>query len=103
MPGSVKRGTFIDHAKLQDHFQRHGADFGATTPADYEQQADTFLNGPKSSGVLEKMRSNGDVVRYNPSTEEFGIVRQDGTIRSYFKPDPAVHGFPADLDYFNVQ
>jgi filamentous hemagglutinin len=52
---------------------------------------------------LEKVRANGDIVRYNPATEEFGIVKSDGTIRTYYKPDPANHGFPTNLDYFNAQ
>jgi filamentous hemagglutinin len=52
---------------------------------------------------LEKTRPNGDVVRYNPATDEFGVVKPDGTIRTYYKPDPARHGRPTNLDYFNAQ
>jgi filamentous hemagglutinin len=91
--------------KLQDHFTRHGGDFGASTAAEYEQQAAGFLTGPRGAGVLEKVRPfpNGDVVRYNPATEEFGVLSPNGTIRTYFKPDPAVHGYPTNLDYFNAQ
>jgi pyocin large subunit-like protein len=52
---------------------------------------------------LEKTRTNGDIVRFNPVTNEFGVARADGVIRTYFKPDPAVHGFPTNLDYFKAQ
>ncbi|HTC93412.1 MAG TPA: RHS repeat-associated core domain-containing protein [Terriglobales bacterium] len=97
-------GHFANGALLESHFADHGTDFGAKTKAEYEQQASKFLNGPRGSGVLEKIRpSNGDIVRYNPATEEFGVARADGTIRTYFKPDPAVHGLPTNLDYFNAQ
>jgi hypothetical protein len=96
-------GKFGDAAKLQDHNGRHGADFGAKSAAEYEQQADTFLNTRKASGVLEKVRPNGDIVRYNPATDEFGVVKPDGTVRTYYKPDPAVHGYPTNMDYFNAQ
>jgi hypothetical protein len=27
----------------------------------------------------------------------------NGTIRTYFKPDPSVHGYATSLDYFNAQ
>jgi len=98
-----RTGSFADDAKLQDHWQRHGGDFGATDAAEYEQQANTFLNGPAGPNVLEKVRANGDVVRYDPTTEEFGIARADGGIRTYYEPDPAIHGYPTNLDYFNAQ
>jgi hypothetical protein len=101
--GADEGGGFASDEQLQDHFDRHGGDFGATTPAEYEQQADRFLNDPPGEGVLEKVRPNGDVVRYNPVTDEFGVTQPDGTIRTYFKPDPAVHGYPTNLDYFNAQ
>ena len=65
--------------------------------------ADAFLNGPRGTGVLQKVRANGDIVRYDPATQAFGVVKPDGTIRTYYKPDPAVHGYPTNLDYFNAQ
>jgi filamentous hemagglutinin len=96
-------GRFADNAKLIDHFNRHGADFGATSAAQYERAADGFLSGTRGTGVLEKVRPNGDIVRYDPATEAFGIIKPDGTIRTYYKPDPAVHGYRTNLDYFNAQ
>jgi len=96
-------GRFATDAQLQGHFGDHGRDFGAKTPGEYQQQADTFLNGPRASGVLEKVRPNGDIVRYNPATEEFGVAQGNGTIRTYFKPDPSIHGYATNLDYFNAQ
>ncbi|MDO9417154.1 hypothetical protein, partial [Pararhizobium sp.] len=46
----AKRGTgarFADQAKLDDHFNRHGADFGATSSTQYQQMADDFLTGSR--------------------------------------------------------
>lgn len=94
---------FADNARLQDHFRRHGADFGLSNPPDYEAQAARFLAGRPSQGILEIVRTNGDIVRYNTSTNEFGIITQDGIIRTYFKPDPAVHGYPSNMEYFYAQ
>ena len=96
-------GRFADNAKLRDHFSRHGGDFGAITESGYEQQANAFLNGLRGAGVLEKFRANGDIVRFNPAAQEFGIVKGDGTMRSFYRPDPAIHGRPTNLDYFNDQ
>lgn len=94
---------FADQAKLDDHFARHGGDFGAKNTLEYQAQADKFLTASKPAGVLEKARPNGDIVRYNPGTDEFGVVSSGGSIRTYYKPDPAVHGKGSNLDYFNAQ
>jgi hypothetical protein len=95
--------AFADQVKLEDHFARHGRDFGARSATEYQTMANGFLTDPLPVGVLEKTRSNGDVVRYNPTTEQFGIVTNNGAIRTYYKPDPAVHGKGSNLDYFNGQ
>jgi RHS repeat-associated protein len=96
--------SFANSAKLLDHFERHGSDFGASTAVEYETMASDFLTGDLQSGVLEGTRPNGDVVRFNPTTDEFGVIKSDGlTIKTYYKPDPAVHGYPTNLDYFNAQ
>ena len=39
----------------------------------------------------------------NPGTGKFGVVSSGGSIRTYYKPDPAVHGKGSNLDYFNAQ
>jgi hypothetical protein len=96
-------GKFASQAKLQDHFERHGSDFGAQSPAEYQDQASNFTTGEKPAGVLEKVRPNGDVVRYDPNTDEFGVASRDGIIRTYYKPDPSVHGYPTNMDYYNAQ
>src|SRR5262249_54413329 len=78
-------GHFSCDANLQDHFARHGGDFGAKTATEYEQQAARFLNGPLQKGVLQTVRPNGDIVRFNPATNEFGVAASNGIIRTYFK------------------
>ena len=96
-------GKFSSEKELQRHFDDHGNDFGAKNPAEYRAQADKFLNTERSPGTLEKIRGNGDIVRFNPKTDEFGVSRPDGTIRTYYKPNPQIHGKPTNLDYFNAQ
>jgi filamentous hemagglutinin len=99
--GGVGRRFHPD--RLVDHFERHSGDFGARTAAEYEQMADRFLTGPRPEGVLERVRPNGDVVRFDPSTDAFGVVSRDGTSRTFCRPDPAVHGRATNLEYFNAR
>lgn len=65
--------------------------------------ADGFLTGPRGPNTLQRKRPNGDIVRYDQSTDAFGVVSSNGTVRTYYVPDPAVHGYPSNLDYFNAQ
>lgn len=84
------------------HFKDHGHDFGAINALVYVRQAHQFLLSPPP-GTLTRTRANGDIVRYNPLMDAFGVLNNNSMPRTFFKPDPAVHGFPTNLDYFNAQ
>lgn len=88
---------------LNGHFEEHGSDFGATTA----EQASDFLTDQDNPNILEFNRVRGtragDTVRFNPETDEFGVIRPDGTIRTYYRPNPKLHGFATNLDYFNSE
>jgi len=94
---------FASGKDLTSHFLKHGSEFGFTTEAQYLNGAQNFVATKGDKGVLVKVRANGDTVIYNPTTNEFAVTRSNGTIKTYFKPDPAVHKKPTNLDYFNSQ
>jgi hypothetical protein len=101
---STGLGRFRSSEALRAHWEDHGRDFGARTEAEYESQAIRFMNGPKGPETFEKTRiKNGDIMRYNPRTEEFGVRSADGTVRTYFRPDPSVHGYSTNGAYFDAQ
>ncbi len=94
--------TFRTSRKRARHFQDHGSDFGALNEADYESKAGAFLTNPLNTNTLEGIRPRDNAtIRYNTVTEEYGIISSDGYIRTYYKPDPTLHGLPSNLDYFN--
>jgi filamentous hemagglutinin len=112
MPGGVPvvsgiATTFEDEASKADHFQRHGSDFGAKTADEYEKMARDFLNAPLDASVgnvLECVRrGNGDTIRSDTTSEAFAIMRRDGTIRTFYKPKVAWHGYCANLFYFQAE
>jgi filamentous hemagglutinin len=87
--------------KLAGHAGKHRAEFGVATDAEYEQLADEFLGGPIPCGVVQAVRcGNGDCVRYDPNGGSFGVLRNNGEIKTFYKPDPAVHGAGSNADYF---
>ena len=93
----------FDPLELADHFKRHGHNFGVKTAAEYELLADHFLGGVKSSTTLEHIRQQGDLIRYDYATEEFGILSNKRAIRTYIKPDPKIHGMTNNADYYRYE
>ena len=81
---SVKADNFAP-GQLQAHFIKHGYQFGAISQENYLEDAKKLLDAPQGTGILEKIRENGDILRYNPSTKEFAVMTKTGRIRTYFK------------------
>jgi len=95
---------FADDGDKADHFQRHGREFPAASEDEYERMAKEFLNAAPSATTVDCIRrGNGDMIRFDKVTQAFAVLRSDGVIKTFFKPDPAWHGFPSNLRYFQVE
>jgi RHS repeat-associated protein len=84
------------------HFKKHGTDFASVNSVDFVRKAKDFLHHPPPD-TLSKVRANGDVIRYNPGTNTFGVMDKAGSPRTFYKPDPALHKQGSNLDYFHAQ
>ena len=92
---------FRDNEDLEEHFEDHKAEFpGITRVQSYLILAERFLNGPLSPTAVECLRPQGGRCRYDRVTEEYGAVRADGTIATYFRPNPAIHGLASNMEYY---
>ncbi len=92
--------NFANPEKLTQHFNDHAADFGSKSELEYLQEAQKFLTEKPRKGVLEGFKKSGDLVRFNPQTDQFSVLSRDNIIKTYFKPDPSIHGMKSNLDYF---
>ena len=70
---------------LQDHYNRHGSDFGSANPNDYANNANNFYNNRGNFQV--KVDSSGVTRVYDPNTNTFGSYNANGTTKTFFKPD----------------
>lgn len=86
--------TFRKDQYLEQHFEKHGAEFPYDTEEEYLEGANQVINHPDSLHKIEA--EDGDDVYYLESTNEFVIVSTDGYIRTYFKPS-------GGIDYYNRQ
>lgn len=111
----VRQADFADTQAAFRHYAKHvkGVELGphgAARPktggadmpefrslGEYRCAARQFMGDNPGSGVLERVRPGGDVLRVDPRTGYFGVRSPDGAIRTFFRPD----GDP--VAYFNKQ
>lgn len=91
-----KTNGFSSPLLLRRHYAKHAHKFGIADIAEYERRADSFLGDAKLPHVLECKRKRGDILRFNPHTEEYGVIDNAGIIRTYFRPAPCA-SIPATL------
>ena len=89
------RSTWGNFGSLQDHFDRHGADFAAKSPEDYAAQAWRFRQRARAGGLLVKVDGDGVQRVFDPATGAFAAYNRDGTTKTFFKP--------GSRDYFTRQ
>lgn len=91
---------FPSQESLTLHFYKHGPEFQAASSADYERKAEAFLLSPLPPGVLECVQSRGIYIRYNPTTDEYGVLARDRvTILTYNRPTRGLN-LSRGLKYF---
>jgi ribulose bisphosphate carboxylase small subunit len=78
---------FADQRRLDEHYQKHGTEFGRITKQDYLRQAQLLRDAKVGGPVLEVVRRDGVVTRYDQQTGAFIAFNPNGVIRTFFKPN----------------
>lgn len=78
---------------LHSHYEKHKDEFDNISLDEYLDGAIRLFN-KISDSILSKEEKDGDILFFDTSTGEFGVLSTDGYIRTYF--------IPADgIDYYN--
>ncbi|HEV2105540.1 MAG TPA: hypothetical protein VGU27_07380, partial [Candidatus Eisenbacteria bacterium] len=89
-PGARAFGAgvgFRSHARHAEHFAKHGAEFGVGSAADYLRLAQALRDRAAGGDVLEAVRADGVVTRFDRGSGAFVAFDADGTLRTFFKPN----------------
>jgi pyocin large subunit-like protein len=78
---------FVDQRRLEEHYEKHGREFGRITKQDYLHQAQLLRDARVGDPILEVVRSDGVTTRYDRQTGAFIAFNPNGTIRTFFKPN----------------
>jgi len=78
---------FATKRKFLDHYEKHGAEFGSISREEYLRQAQVLRDSPAGGDILEAVRADGRITRFDRKTGAFLAFDRDLTIRTYFKPN----------------
>ena len=94
---SQQTGTVLEFRNdnlWEEHFLKHGGEFGYTTKEDYLEGANEVVTSASSKHKQEA--EDGDDIYYDAENNEIVFVSKDGYIRTYFKPSDGI-------EYYNRQ
>ena len=77
---------FSSQELLLQHFPKHQDEYGTISVPEYLRQASQLADEPLSDDVVQLMRSDNSMSKYRFSTNDFVVINEDGTIRTFFKP-----------------
>lgn len=78
---------FRTPALLDEHYAKHGAEFGSITKAEYLRLAQELRDAPVGGPILEARAPNGEFSRFDKRHGYFGAYNRNGTIRTFFIPN----------------
>jgi pyocin large subunit-like protein len=78
---------FRSPAQLDEHYSKHGAEFGNISKQEYLRLAQELRDAPPGGPILEARRSNGEFSRFDKRHGYFGAYNPDRTVRTFFIPN----------------
>jgi pyocin large subunit-like protein len=78
---------FRSRKQFDEHFQKHGREFGNITQAEYLRLAQDLRDAPVGGDILEAKKPGGVISRFDRRKGAFGAYNPDGTIRTFFVPN----------------
>jgi pyocin large subunit-like protein len=78
---------FRSRAQFDEHYAKHGAEFGNISKGEYLRLAQELRDAPVGGPIQEIRRSNSEFSRFDKRRGYFGAYNRDLTIRTFFIPN----------------
>jgi pyocin large subunit-like protein len=78
---------FRSKRQFDEHYAKHGAEFGAISQSRYLALAQELRDSPVGGPILEATKPGGVFTRFDRRKGYFGAYNGDGTIRTFFIPN----------------
>jgi len=92
---------FASRTRLAEHFEKHGREFGSISEDQYLRLAQELRDKPPDDSVIEAVRGDGVVTRFDRKSGAFLAFNRDRTIRTFFKPNDGESYFRRQLNRRN--
>lgn len=87
-PTDVATGIgFRNRERLEEHYRKHGAEFGQISQAEYLRLAQELRDASVGGSVLELLRADGVITRFDRESGAFIAFDPDRIIRTFFRPN----------------
>ena len=77
---------FRTKRQLDEHYQKHGAEFGGISKAEYLSRAQALRDAPTGGDILQALQPGGVITRFDKRHGYFGAYDPNGAIRTFFIP-----------------
>jgi pyocin large subunit-like protein len=77
---------FRTQRHLDEHYVKHGSEFGRISKAEYLRLAQELRDAPAGGTILEARFPDGVYTRFDRKRGCFGAYNPDRTIRTFFVP-----------------
>jgi pyocin large subunit-like protein len=78
---------FASKRQFDEHYQKHGREFGRVTQDEYLRLAQDLRDAPVGGPILEAIKPGGVISRFDRRKGYFGAYNRNGTIRTFFVPN----------------
>ncbi|HTS75390.1 MAG TPA: hypothetical protein VMG40_04255 [Bryobacteraceae bacterium] len=78
---------FRSRRQFEEHYAKHGREFGNISPQEYLHRAQALRDAPVGGPILEAVKPDGVVTKFDRRTGAFGAYNRDRTIRTFFIPN----------------
>lgn len=78
---------FASQRRLVEHYEKHGREFGNITIEEYLRRARELRDRPAGGEIVEIVRADGVITRFDRSSGAFLAFDPDYTIRTFFRPN----------------
>lgn len=78
---------FRSRRLFEEHYAKHGREFGNISPPEYLAQAQALRDAPVGGAILQAVTPDGIISRFDRRSGAFGAYNPDRTIRTFFIPN----------------
>lgn len=88
---------FASSEKLLEHYHKHGREFGNVSLEEYLLAAQTLRDHAAVETIIEAVRADGVITRFDRESGTFIAFNRNGVIRTCFKPNEGERYFRRQL------